>query len=466
MNTGDLNYLAWIKVRREEVYKRSRNLYLKKQEDWEAEEFLKGDSCSKTLSNKNKKDISKLKINALNNGKDLVTKIDDLLQVASDFYKKLYTETEIDLEASEEILKAVKPSVTQEENTNLLQPITAGEILLAIECAPKDKSPGPDSIPSEIWSHFIQRAPMMATDFNDWLVNGLPLGLNEGIITLLHKKGDPTDVRNYRPITLLNTIYKVLTRVITNRISTILRRTISPTQSALPDRYIGHNVRLLCDLIDYVKAQKIECGILQLDQEKAFDMVSHQFLFLTMEKMGFSRSFINWVRNIYNNAHSRIKINGYLSEPIKLERGVRQGDPLSPLLFTICIEPIIRAIERDITGINVPNAIVKTSAFADDLTVLVSSHNDWVKVEKLMDLYQRASGAKFNNKKCEAILHNLDKLENSVFFQSQFTDKKHVFTNLGIPCSFNLNLEQEWNKPIKKYVATLKSWYKVNLPHS
>ena len=163
----------------------------------------------------------------------------------------------------------------------------------------------------------------------------------------------------------------------------------------------------MCDLIEHSRTTKTPLGILLLDQEKAFDKVSQDFLWKVMEKMGFQETFINWIRSLYHGASSQIRIGDELSEKINLERGVRQGDPISPLLFTLCMEPLIQAIQTDplINGYTANEVSFKTSAYADDLTVFISSGSDALRVEYWMDTFSKASGATFNQNKSEAIFH-------------------------------------------------------------
>ena len=112
-----------------------------------------------------------------------------------------------------------------------------------------------------------------------------------GTVTLLYKKGDPKDVKNYRPITLLNTTAKLLTRILNNRLKTVMENLITPVQTGISGRYIGETIRTMADLLCHAKVTSTPLGALLLDQEKAFDKVSHRFLQRVLEKMGFGSNF-------------------------------------------------------------------------------------------------------------------------------------------------------------------------------
>ena len=145
-------------------------------------------------------------------------------------------------------------------------------------------------------------------------------------------------MRNYRPISLINVDLKILTKALTNRLKEVLPSIIHFTQTALDGRRIDNTVHMLRDFVQLANAEDLESAFIFLDQEKAFDHVKHAFLYKTMRAFGIGPVFIHWIRQIYSNATTRVKINGFLSDNIPLRSGVRQGCPLSPLLYLLLIE--------------------------------------------------------------------------------------------------------------------------------
>ena len=176
-------------------------------------------------------------------------------------------------------------------------------------------------------------------DNSSFAEQSLPESLQTSVTRLIFKKrGDVKDLKNWRPISLLNTDYKILSKAITLRLSRVLGSLVDPDQTcSVPGRSITSNVTLLRDVLDYIERTNEPRILVSLDQEKAFDRVNHSFLFRLLEQLGFGPSFIQWVHTLYTGANMRIILNGYLSSRIDLKRGVRQGDPLSPLLYVLCV---------------------------------------------------------------------------------------------------------------------------------
>ena len=168
-----------------------------------------------------------------------------------------------------------------------------------------------------------------------------------GLITLLYKKNDRFDTNNWRPISLLCTDYKILSKVLTNRLKTVLSSVISDSQSfGVPGRFLGSNVRTIQDIVNFCNAHKTGGAIISLYQEKAFDRVDWGYMMKVVERMNFGPSFCSWVRLPYHNIFSPVLVNGHTSHAFAVTRGVRQGCPLSPLLYIIVAQTKACAIKE------------------------------------------------------------------------------------------------------------------------
>jgi hypothetical protein len=193
----------------------------------------------------------------------------------------------------------------------------------------------------------------------------------------LYKKKDHSKIENYRPITLLNTDYKILTKALAIQVAKVIHRMIHLNQSGfIPKRSIFDPIRLVQTMTTYADLMEEDGAIIALDQEKAYDKIQHTYLFETLEAFHLPPLFINMVKNLYKSAYTQVAINSFLSSPFQVTRGVRQGDPLSCLLFDLAIEPLACAIRNspNISGFQIPglNDRVVVNMYADDTTIYLS----------------------------------------------------------------------------------------------
>ena len=156
-----------------------------------------------------------------------------------------------------------------------------------------------------------------------------------GIITCIPKPNKSKEfLKNWRPLTLLNCTYKIASGCIANIIKSVLDKLIDKDQTGfIIERYIGENIRLIYDIMTYTEQHDIPGILLLIDFEKAFDSLSWSFIHKVLDIFNFKISIKNWIKTFYNNPLSCVIQNGFLSEAFKLERGCRQGDPLSPYIF-------------------------------------------------------------------------------------------------------------------------------------
>ena len=144
------------------------------------------------------------------------------------------------------------------------------------------------------------------------------------------------DKKNWRPISLLNVVYKIGSTCIANRLKRVLPSLISEDQTGfMANRYIGDNIRLIYDLISYLNKENMPGLLLCLDFEKAFDSVDWRFMFKVLHAFGFGPDISQWIFTFYRHIKSSVVVNGQLSEWFSIQRGCRQGDPISPLFIYI-----------------------------------------------------------------------------------------------------------------------------------
>ena len=146
-------------------------------------------------------------------------------------------------------------------------------------------------------------------------------------------------MKNWRPISLLNTVYKLASSCIAERIKLVLPILISNDQTGfIPGRYIGENTRLIYDILHFTEEQDILGILLLIDFEKAFDSISWMFIESVLDFLNFGFSIKQWAKTFYTNITSAVTQNCCLSDFFTIQRGCRQGDPLSPYIFLLCAE--------------------------------------------------------------------------------------------------------------------------------
>ena len=162
------------------------------------------------------------------------------------------------------------------------------------------------------------------------------------------------------------------------------------------------------DLLDYIELTDETAILVSLDQEKAFDRVDRSFLMDLLRWFGFGPNFCEWVSTFYDGAYTQIILNGWSTEKIPLRRGVRQRDPLSPLLYVLCIETLVCQIRNsnEIRGFLLPGAKgkrAKVQQYAEDTTTILKDFRSLCKLFDLISIYEKGSGAKLNKSKAEAM---------------------------------------------------------------
>ena len=170
---------------------------------------------------------------------------------------------------------------------------------------------------------------------------------------------------------------------------------------------MGYNIRLVEDVIEYYGQMQKRGIIFMADFTKAFDSLEWDFMYRSLEFFNFGPSFIQWIMTLYNSPVVKIKNNGHLSEEFKMTRGIRQGCPVSALIFILSIEILGLNIKQqvELKGLNLgyPNKLVKTVQYADDCIAFLNNKNELCTVLNLIGEYGKASGLKLNLSKCEGI---------------------------------------------------------------
>ena len=344
--------------------------------------------------------------------------------------------------------------------------VTECEVRDALKQVGHNKSPGLDGLPYEVYlrmSHMF--VPILTDMFNHWFAQGAIRGsVTKGVITLLKKGGRHVweGLDDYRPITLLNTELKILARVLANRLQLVISDLIGPEQTfAVKGRSIQDNLHLIREVLEGIK-DDTESALISLDQSKAFDRVDHRFLASVLETAGFEPEFRRWISMMYHNPQVVVQVNGRRSGVIAIERSVRQGCPLSPLLYVLALEPLLRRLRDERTspalrGIPFVGCLAaRVSAFADDVRVFVSRLKDIKAVKEAVVEYERIAGAKVNFDKSEGL--RLGAWRGSNTLPGPFRWSDGPIRILGVWFGPDLQLERNWSEVQAKVNAQVGIW--------
>ena len=284
----------------------------------------------------------------------------------------------------------------------LSAPLSKDEIIWVIKQIATNKTPGIDGIPIEFYSQFW---PEIADDlleiYRYLLQTGcLTMSQRRAIINIIPKHGESKYITNFRPISLLCVDYKILSKLISERIKKILYKIIHSKQfCAVPGRNINQCNMELRDVIFYANQENFELAILNLDWYKAFDTVSIDFVIRILDAFGFGATFIGWIKTLYNGIESILSINNILGDFFSVTRSVRQGCPLSMALFIIYQEPFYRALATSqiVRPLTLPgNDEIKLLGYADDTNIIVIDTNSLTEINNIITNFELATGSELN----------------------------------------------------------------------
>jgi exonuclease III len=364
-------------------------------------------------------------------GDGLITSGPQLAEHTVSFYAKVSKKPVVSAAAQDQVLQAVRAKavpipgdLATKAGSNQ---VTVDEVKAAMKGTKPSSSPGPDGIPPSLWRWCKEQlAPVLAQLYTAMGTEGLaPADFPQGAVAAIYKgKGDTAHLSNYRPITLLNTDYRLLAKVMASRWGEVLGKAVGREQTAfLPGRLIGENVMLLQLLPAALAAQRIpgtargRGAAAFLDFLKAYDTVDRGFLFSVMEAVGAGGGMLSWAKLLLSDTRAVAVINGHVSTARTWEAGVRQGCPLAPAMYLFVAWALSCWLQAEQhkthIGIDLGGEVVSCTQYADDTTPLLNGYSE-AHVQALidaMDTFAAASGQHLNKQKCQLLLYGWDRLE-------------------------------------------------------
>ena len=298
-------------------------------------------------------------------------------------------------------------SINQQQNDMLVGRFQEEEVREAIWDCGSDKSPGPDGLNFKFIKKFWDiMKPDILRFLDEFYVNGIFLkGGNASFIALIPKVSDPQEISEYRPISLIGCIYKIISKLLAKRIQKMMPSIIDGRQSAfIEGRHLLHGVLIANEVVEEARRKQNPCLVFKVDYEKAYDSVSWNFLMYMMTRMGFSPRWIRWIEGCLASASISILVNGSPTKEFSPKGGLQQGDPLAPFLFNIVAEGLNglmrEAVDRKFyTGFSVGRDKVDVTIlqYADDTIFFGEASMENIKaIKTILRTFELVLGLKIN----------------------------------------------------------------------
>lgn len=352
----------------------------------------------------------------------------------------------------------------------LIMPFTKEEIKLAVcECG-KDKAPGPDGYNFS----FVRRFwPLLEDDFMKIFLEffdsgSISRGCASSFITLIPKTKNPLGLKDFRPITLVGIISKVLSKVLSLRLKKVIGFIISENQTGfLSDRNILDGPLVANEVLSWCKRRAKSVLFMKIDFEKAYDNVNWAFLLSILEQMGFPEKWRLWIKGILVSARSAVLVNGSPTFEFQCYKGLRQGDPISPFLFLIVMEALTCLFNKAsklgiFEGVSLAKngPLISHLFFADDALIMGKwSENNILVVARILRIFYLCSGLKFNIHK--SFLYGTGVANEDVENMASVVGCRlgsFPFDYLGVSVGANMNRINGWRKVVDVFEARLSSW--------
>lgn len=356
------------------------------------------------------------------------------------------------------------PQLNEEVKTALEVPISVLEIKRAIDDLNTGKSPGPDGLGAAFYKAF--KEPMAEALHRVLLeayeVKEMPPSFRRTHTILIPKSEDPVkqlSVKSYRPISLTNVDYKIFMKILARRMQTIITSIVGPHQTCgIKGRTIFTNIHVARSILECCDAFGGRVAMLQLDLEKAFDRVAHDILFSILEHVNVGSVILDGVKMSYEKCFTSLIVNKEVSEKLEVRSSVRQGCPLSPLLFAIYLEPFCLKIlhSQRIRGFRLVSSEVKLLSYADDIAVFCKDTESVSEVVKETALFCKMAGSAINWKKCVGFWHGCWESTPAIFENIHFTVLPPKY--LGVPLEHYRDTGDYWREQTEQVRAKTAKW--------
>ncbi|GJY50398.1 RNA-directed DNA polymerase, eukaryota [Tanacetum coccineum] len=359
--------------------------------------------------------------------------------------------------------------LSDEQVENMDQLISRDEIKSAVWSCGENKSPGPDGYTFEFFRRYWNFiGPDLCSAVECFFDKGsFPMGNNASFIALIPKVPDAKYVTDYRPISLIGSVYKVITKVLANRLATVVSDLVSDTQSAfVANRQILDGPFILNEVLTWCKRKRKQAMIFKVYFAKAYDSVRWDYLMEVLQAFGFGPNWCKWVWGTLSSAMASVLINGSPSKEFAFYRGLKQGDPLAPFLFILVMESLHLSFTRTVneglfTGLQLNESMTLSHHFYADDVVFIGEWSDsnMENIVIILKSFFLASGLKINIQKshimgvgvADGLIHQAASLIGCAIMKTPFRYLGVLVGNNSLRCS-------AWSDTIHKLRSRLSKW--------
>nr|GEW78193.1 RNA-directed DNA polymerase, eukaryota [Tanacetum cinerariifolium] len=356
-----------------------------------------------------------------------------------------------------------------DQATDLERRVSRDEIRMAVWNCGEIKSPGPDGFTFEFFSRYWDFVgPDFCEAVEHFFVNGsFSKGCNSFFVALIPKVMDAKFVNDYRPISLIGSVYKVVTKILANRLAVVIADIVSDTQSAfIVERQILDGPFIINEVLHWCKRKNKKAMFFKVDFAKAYDSVRWDYLIDVLEAFGFCPTWCKWIRGTFCFAKASVLVNGSPSNEFQFHRGLKQGDPLSPYLFILVMESLplsfSRAVEEGLfKGICLNGSVSISHLFYADDAMFIGEWSDanLRGIINILKCFFLASGLQININKSQVLGVGVPRLIVEPAASSfGCTILKNQFRYLGVMVGECMSRNKEWADVVLKLRLRLSKW--------
>ncbi|GJW59291.1 RNA-directed DNA polymerase, eukaryota [Tanacetum coccineum] len=359
--------------------------------------------------------------------------------------------------------------LSSKQRTELESEVTNDEIKRAVWDCGTDKAPGPDGFTFGFYRRFwyIIESDVYDVVKHFFTYEDIPKGCNSSFIALIPKIPGANLVKDFRPISLIGSLYKIIAKILANRLVGVLGDIVNEVQSAfIADRQILDGPFILNEVLQWCKVKKKQSLIFKVDFEKAYDSVRWDFLDDVLSKFGFGEKWRKWIQCCLRSSRGSIIINGSPTEEFQFCKGLKQGDPLSPFLFILIMESLHLSFQRVVDagmfkGIKLGASVNISHMFYADDAVFVGQwcESNISTLVHVLECFYRASGLRINMSKSKimGVYVDSDKVKRAALKLGCLI-LKPPFLYLGLIVGGSMSRVHAWNEVVERVKKRLSKW--------